>query len=233
MILDNVEVPANPPPYAVKITRYVDGDLRREPKRLAFAVHVAKNYHDDWDPMVQAANVARHENTLSVPIARMVLNWARTQPEWFRLLEQMEWDLLDWMQRHATVIDLEARQQQKELRRREAKEKASNERSRFVRTSVKVKLPLLVARQNGKVIHRVDPYGDHKCDWQNHIWGRKGQKDGFFDELGLDWPPVTMHVQTICRGSIIGYADPLLYSHDNRPDLPICKSGCWNVREDR
>lgn len=228
-----IEIPAVPPPYSIKITRYVDGDLRKAPERLQAAVQIAQAYHDDWDPMVQAANVARHENTLAIPVARMVLNWARTQPEWTNWLTQLEWDLLDHTEREAKVIDIEERAQRRELYRREAEEKAANERSRFVRTSVKVKLPLLVARQNGKVIHRVNPHGRHQCDWRNHVWGKRGEPSGFFDELGMAWPPSTLHVETICKASTIGYADPLLYSYENRPDLPICKSGCWNVREDR
>jgi len=60
-----------------KPTRYTEGDIKREPALLAFAVEYAKQYYGEFEPMIQAADMVRRTGSLPVPIARVVLNTAR------------------------------------------------------------------------------------------------------------------------------------------------------------
>lgn len=221
------EIPSVPPQYVRVIpAKYVDGDLRKVPERREAAVQIAKLYHDDWQPMVAAAAAARHDNNLPVPVARMVLNWARTQPEWAGWLDQLEWDLLEDEGREAIVINLEEREQQRELRRREREEEEASHRRTQVRTKLTVKVNLLVASQNGKVIHRVHQNGQYTLsNWHMMKWGKWGSQ-----EVWLDMPELEMWVATYCKGGS-GFHNPVLHSPATMPDLPPCRSGCWYTEE--
>jgi hypothetical protein len=59
--------------------RFTDADVRANPMLLAQAVEFLTNYHDDWKPLRDARLMAVATGTLTVPVARMVLNCMRTQ----------------------------------------------------------------------------------------------------------------------------------------------------------
>lgn len=61
-------------------TRYADRDLRKNPELLALAVRYARTYTGDWDLMTAARQVVIDSGSLPLPIARTVLNCARTDP---------------------------------------------------------------------------------------------------------------------------------------------------------
>jgi hypothetical protein len=229
-----VTIPDTPPPRAVTLRRYVDSDLRKVPERLALAVKIAKAYHDDWPPMVEAAASARHNNTLPIGVARMVLNAARTRVDMQPMLEEFEWSLMEDSAKEGVLIDLEERAQAKEIRRREAEEEAKNQRSTHVRTKLTIHedVVILVAKQNGQVLHAVDHHADNYVNWQKQFWRSRFGRYKFYDEHGMDWPPSTIYVQPICsNGGFKNFADPYLYREGEAPELRLCKTGCWETEE--
>jgi hypothetical protein len=68
--------------------RYVDLDLRVDPSLIGHAVQYARQYLGEWDVMIAAREVALGTGTLPLPIARLVLNCARTDPRWCATLPE-------------------------------------------------------------------------------------------------------------------------------------------------
>lgn len=192
--------------------RYIDADLRARPERLQFAVKIAQAYHDDWPPMVEAAHVARHEQTLAVPVARMVLNWARTQPEPAGILTDFEWSLLEEDEQQAVVIDFEEEQQRRELARRRT---AAEKKRYFIEVPVKIKTPFMIA-PNGKVAHAPDN-GASFIRWRKY---------DYRTNVFLPQPVPELWFRTMCGGP--QYSLPQW----ERSDLPPCQSGCWETIEE-
>lgn len=60
--------------------RFTDADVRANPLLLAQAVTFLQTYFDDWKPLRDARLMAAATGTLTVPVARMVLNCMRTNP---------------------------------------------------------------------------------------------------------------------------------------------------------
>lgn len=57
--------------------KYTDADVRRDPELLAAAVRYARDYHGDFQTMVDARGLVVATGTLPVAVARTVLNCAR------------------------------------------------------------------------------------------------------------------------------------------------------------
>lgn len=68
--------------------RYTDLDLRVDPTLIGHAVEYARQYLGEWDVMVAAREVALGTGNLPLPIARLVLNCARTDPRWCATLPE-------------------------------------------------------------------------------------------------------------------------------------------------
>lgn len=58
--------------------RFTDADVRADPALLAQAVTFLQTYFDDWKPLQDARMMVVATGTLTVPVARMVLNCMRT-----------------------------------------------------------------------------------------------------------------------------------------------------------
>jgi hypothetical protein len=63
--------------------RFTDADLRRDAQLRAVAEAYARNYVGDWEPMVEAREVAMR-GRLPIPIARMVCNTMRSDAAFWR-----------------------------------------------------------------------------------------------------------------------------------------------------
>lgn len=68
--------------------RYVDLDLRVDPTLIGYAIAYARQYVGEWDVMIAAREVALGTGNLPLPIARLVLNCARTDPRWCATLPE-------------------------------------------------------------------------------------------------------------------------------------------------
>lgn len=60
--------------------RFSEADVRANPTLLAQAVEYLATYHGDWEPLVAARLMATATGTLSVPVAKLVLNTMRSNP---------------------------------------------------------------------------------------------------------------------------------------------------------
>jgi hypothetical protein len=61
--------------------KYTEGDVRRHPELLAFAVTYARDYYGDFEYLIAARHLVAATGTLPVSIAKGVLNCARTDPK--------------------------------------------------------------------------------------------------------------------------------------------------------
>jgi hypothetical protein len=70
-------------------TRYTDHDLRERPELVALAVRYARDYRGDWDLMRAAALQVLDSGTLTLAVARTVLNCARADPRAYQLFTEV------------------------------------------------------------------------------------------------------------------------------------------------
>lgn len=237
--MSGVIIPDMPPARAVTLRRYVAGDIRSCPERRELAVRLAKAYHDDWAPMVEAASLARHENNLPVGVAQMVLNWGRSQASVATVLEQFEWQLLPDETKEAKIIDIADRAEKRELARREREEEREeyfkNHRHDDARTNCTVKPRLAVAANRGKVVHRVDE--GSLIIWPKKVYVKKERQWRFFDDVGAERPGGILVLVTGCKPNPMEHhslKNPLLFWDHQVQSLIFaghgaCKSGCWNT----
>lgn len=178
--------------------RYNDTDVREDPTLIPEAEDYARKYTGSFEFMLAAQKRVQGGKSLTVPMARGVLNCMRMDPS----ADAPEPQPIPMPDQCPPSLSLE---------------EPPKERRSSVRMRTRIRVPFGMSSANGTVLHRVDPRG--YIEW-GHPWERTGDppRTGYAESR-------TLHVQWL--GHRGGYPkNPILLDH--RPDdVPYCRSGCF------